>query len=497
MQNAHPQKKILIVTSNLKSHPYAAAKLASLLAERHRVTLAGPNGSALSRLQAEVKSYHESTTAKNKIECISIGDAAVASANIRPVVNPKEYSPLRIIANVIFNPNYNPSKLPSQYEQLMDDQVGTYETLKKIILQYDLVYAVHSCAPTVCDAIESLQLESYESSFIYKGLWKKSRYILALPHVSTYGYPVKPTRGFVRGIVAYVLYLIQLFWMWLDCHLTEKAWRLSGIRNDKRRAERGLPPVFDGARYYWRSYPVLSLGGVKPYIGQDIIAENVTVVNQINKRETGDLKRLYDWIIRARVNKIIYASFGTGTQLSDDETVNIAKLAVSLKDTKYCLLLSLQKSEQVRLRHIFDKVIGSHPTSAGSGFLEYMGYFRIDEDVPQENLLLSNKVDVFVSHMGFGSFTEGVNGGVPFVTYPAGLDQYHNEARAIEAGIAIKANPKNLDITVIDALWNDSMKENCRQLASDAADFDSSQVILNMADDICNGDTSETDSWFD
>ena len=41
------------------------------------------------------------------------------------------------------------------------------------------------------------------------------------------------------------------------------------------------------------------------------------------------------------------------------------------------------------------------------------------------------------------------------------------------------------------------MKENCRQVASDAADFDSSQVILNMADDICNGDTSETDSWFD
>ena len=43
------------------------------------------------------------------------------------------------------------------------------------------------------------------------------------------------------------------------------------------------------------------------------------------------------------------------------------------------------------------------------------------------------------------------------------------------------------------------MKENCRQVASDsdAADFDSSQVILNMADDISNGDTSETDSWFD
>ena len=53
--------------------PYACAKLATVLADSgHDVTLAGPNGQALSRLQAEAKRYHESTSTKNKIMCISI-----------------------------------------------------------------------------------------------------------------------------------------------------------------------------------------------------------------------------------------------------------------------------------------------------------------------------------------------------------------------------------------------------------------------------------------
>ena len=53
--------------------PYACAKLATVLADSgHDVTLAGPNGQALSRLQAEAQRYHESTSTKNKIGCISI-----------------------------------------------------------------------------------------------------------------------------------------------------------------------------------------------------------------------------------------------------------------------------------------------------------------------------------------------------------------------------------------------------------------------------------------
>jgi len=387
----------------------------------------------------------------------------------------------------------------------MDDQVGTYDSLKRIIPDYELVYAVHSCAATVCDAIESIEQDSpsvnvppcivfsslpYEHSFIYKGLWKMPRSLVALPHVARYSSPskvLKETRGFVRGIV---LYLIQLFWMWLDTYHAERAWKRAGKRNDKRRAERGLPPVYDGNRYYWRSYPVLSLGGIEPYVADDhIIADNVTVVGSIKSTVTSDLNRLHDWI--TRVDKIIYASFGTGTQLSVIEAKNLAKLALSLEGTRYSLLLSLQKNEQERLRGVFDEVMGSKARDGG-GILEYHdGKFRIDNDVPQENLLLSSKVEVFVSHMGMGAFIEGVSGGVRFVSYPAGCDQWFNQERVNDAGIALRAHPqlRDLDATVFEAIGNESMKERSRLFALKAANFDSTQVILAQADAVVCGET--------
>ena len=64
---------LMIQLQFLHTDPYACAKLATVLADSgHDVTLAGPNGQALSRLQAEAQRYHESTSTKNKIRCISI-----------------------------------------------------------------------------------------------------------------------------------------------------------------------------------------------------------------------------------------------------------------------------------------------------------------------------------------------------------------------------------------------------------------------------------------
>ena len=85
-QNTHmhqqQQKKILIVTGDCPSHPYACAKLATVLARNHQVTLAGPNGSALKRLQAEAETYNK--TGKSKIKCVSIGDVTtVVHCNVR------------------------------------------------------------------------------------------------------------------------------------------------------------------------------------------------------------------------------------------------------------------------------------------------------------------------------------------------------------------------------------------------------------------------------
>lgn len=244
-------------------------------------------------------------------------------------------------------------------------------------------------------------------------------------------------------------------------------------------------------------YHVLSVGGVKPYIAEgDYIAGNATMVGSIRSTETSDLKRLEDWFDRANVNKVVYASFGTGTQLSVEEATNLAKLSLSLKNSEHSLLLSLSEGSQERLEHVFNQVLESKPTKVGDGFTEYMnGKFRIDNDVPQENLLLSKlqrnkvQVDVFVSHIGFGGYTECL-WRVPFVAYPAGCDQWYNAERAVEAGVAGKAQLQmnNLDATVQSVINNEETWKRSHQLALDASYFDSNKIILGMVDEICDED---------
>lgn len=49
-------RKIFVVTNDLPSHPYAAAKLAEVLAKaNHNVTLASPKGPAYDRIVSETR----------------------------------------------------------------------------------------------------------------------------------------------------------------------------------------------------------------------------------------------------------------------------------------------------------------------------------------------------------------------------------------------------------------------------------------------------------
>ena len=511
-------KSILIVSGDCPSHPYACVKLATVLAVQHNITVAGPTSMML-RLKAETRKYNKASDVKNEIKTISVGSfRTVKFCNIRQVVDPQEYSPSQIIKETLFNKDYNPFGLPNMLENMMDDQVDTFEKIKELLPMYDLVYAVHSVAPTVIDAAETLEQEGlesvprcvlfsslpYEPSFCYKWLWNQARSLPALPHVATYSSPNQIRK--ICSVPGLLSYLVQLFWMLLDTYLAERAWKMAARRNDNRRATRGLSPVYDGFRYYWMKYPVLSLGGMKPYItDEDYISNSTTVVGSIQSAELSDLNRLKDWFARENFDSsIIYAGFGTGTQLSEEESRNLALLALSCDGTKYHLLLSLQKVDQVRLRDVFDQVLGK-PTmnDEDDGVLEYMnGLLRIDCDVPQENLLASKKVSMFISHMGFGGFTEAVRGGVPMVSYPAGCDQWFNAERAVEAGIAVKANKrmKELTETVFNAIDDTSLGKQSKKLALDAAKNDSNMVILNMVaqelglEDDDSGHTTSTSS---
>jgi UDP:flavonoid glycosyltransferase YjiC (YdhE family) len=186
------------------------------------------------------------------------------------------------------------------------------------------------------------------------------------------------------------------------------------------------------------------MGGLGPFITKGTeIADNVTVIGSLKSNAPVDISRLDDWMSRSGASdNIIYVCFGTGTMLQSDEVTNLAKMVLALEG-KYRILFALRQDEQERYQHIFDNVFGTKPTLQSDGVVEYKnGKFRIDSDVPQESLLQSGKVKLFISHMGFGGYTEAINGGVPIVAYPSGCDQWYNAKRAVEAGVAVPAYPK-------------------------------------------------------
>mmetsp|Transcript_1750 Transcript_1750/g.2920 ORF Transcript_1750/g.2920 Transcript_1750/m.2920 type:complete len:314 (+) Transcript_1750:145-1086(+) len=313
----------------------------------------------------------------------------------------------------------------------MDNQIPTYSNIKMIVGKFDLVYAVHSAAATVCDAIEALQKEEvvghlprvivfsslpYDPVFFRNPkdapttLWRTPRSLVAFPHVATY----ESTALKFFSPLSVLSFLMRLFWMWLDTHFAERAWKIAGKRNDLRRAERHLPPVHCGNKYYWQNYPVLSMGGINPFITNGAyIAPNVQVVGSLKSNAPVDITRLDDWINRSNAGKnVIYACFGTGTKLSEEEITNVARMVTALEGTPYRVLFALRKEEQDRYQQTFDRVIGSKPTFQADGVVEYAhGAFRIDDDVPQESILQSGRVALFVSHLGFGGYTEAINGG--------------------------------------------------------------------------------------
>lgn len=240
------------------------------------------------------------------------------------------------------------------------------------------------------------------------------RSLTAFPHVATYS---------AKKPINILQYWIQTFWKLLDAWLTARAWRRSAAYNNQRRAQRGLPNMPDGWRGYLQRYPVISFGGVAPFMNANSrVALNVTVVGSLDSNQMtpikGDLK---EWLDKHSDHGIVYAGFGTGTVLSNKEASTITSDLVHYNrqnggKTLPPLLFALRASEQKRLRSIFDDALGSSPTSESKTHLEYFhGHLRIQANVPQATLLSSGKVKLFISHMGMEGFVEGVKGGVPLI----------------------------------------------------------------------------------
>jgi len=503
-------KKILVVTSDLPSHPFACLKLAKVLAgSGHSVTLASPEGPAYDHIRSDIATW--SSTSNLSVVTMSVGQVATkVHVNVRPVINPLSYTAL-------INGILHPFPMAQHIETMMDEQDDMYHNLKPIVGKYDLVFAIHSVAPTVCDAVESsgtnvpcvvFSSMPYDTSFYLGGKdkdqWRMPRALVALPHVATYSAPIRSKQNIIS-------YLTQLFWMALDAFLVNRAWSLAAKRNDIRRMKRGLPPVGTGFRYYLQTYPVLSFGGIQPFIASgERIADNVTVVGSIDTIRTpsgieaelnnSKSEAFAKWFNSSTDNDgIVFASFGTGTQLSVKEVSNIAKLAASLQG-RHRLLLALRPGEQSRLRPIIEDAVGCKPSSVGSGYVEYLdGAFRIDSNIPQAAVLESGKVVAFVSHMGFGGFCETVRAGVPIIAYPSGCDQWYNAERAVEAGIALRpgVNMDGIETAVQNVLNTDAIIRSSQDVAREISKYGANDILIDLVghftdDEICSeGSPSE------
>ena len=74
-----------------------------------------------------------------------------------------------------------------------------------------------------------------------------------------------------------------------------------------------------------------------------------------------------------------------------------------------------------------------------------------------------NKTKLFISHMGMGGFTEGVDSATPFLCYPSGLDQYYNTRRAMEVGMAERICDLDELPSQVVRVWNDkNIRNNAR-----------------------------------
>src|SRR6185503_20411409 len=88
--------------------------------------------------------------------------------------------------------------------------------------------------------------------------------------------------------------------------------------------------------------------------------------------------------------------------------------------------------------------------------------------------LLLPRVDAVVSHGGSGSMLAALAHGLPMLLVPLGADQFDNAARAVEAGLARRLLPDELDVAtareaVAALLEDDGARERARTVAAEIA----------------------------
>ncbi|GMR58673.1 hypothetical protein PMAYCL1PPCAC_28868, partial [Pristionchus mayeri] len=159
-------------------------------------------------------------------------------------------------------------------------------------------------------------------------------------------------------------------------------------------------------------HPLLDLN--KPTLSSIIPIGGAAVPNKnspLSKEERGVYESIISIMEEEKVKgkKIVLVSFGT---VMDPKTMK--------EETKKNLMSAFESVDEAVF---FWKVNSSRFFS--SDFLPPVNVKNYSW-LPQNSLLASGKVDLFISHMGIGSMTEAAYSGVSLVSIPIFVDQHYN-----------------------------------------------------------------------
>ncbi|GMT04664.1 hypothetical protein PENTCL1PPCAC_26838, partial [Pristionchus entomophagus] len=110
--------------------------------------------------------------------------------------------------------------------------------------------------------------------------------------------------------------------------------------------------------------------------------------------------------------------------------------------------------------------------------IEVPSNVKIHDWLPQNDLLASGQIDLFISHMGIGSMTEAAYNGVPLLAVPIFVDQHYNFLCASRLGIArfvdktsLRESSDALTTAIREAIHDNDLTVNSKQLAQNLRNF--------------------------
>ncbi|GMS95422.1 hypothetical protein PENTCL1PPCAC_17597, partial [Pristionchus entomophagus] len=203
-------------------------------------------------------------------------------------------------------------------------------------------------------------------------------------------------------------------------------------------------------------HPLLDLS--KPTLNAIVPIGGITIPNTCSNLLT---KEIADDLEEAKDKKKVLVSFGTVMDpklMSVESRKNLMEAFQTVDEAVF-----FWKGE----RELIKNISVSIPTNV-----------KIHKWLPQNDLLVDFNMDLFVSHMGIGSFTEAAYSGVPLVAVPIFVDQHYNYVCASRLGIArfvdkatLSKSSKNLADAIRDALHYKNSIANSIQLKANLEKF--------------------------